>query len=165
MNTLFISIVTLGLATMLWMPGKPAATLQSGSPAPMLDTVVPADSAINWEQMSKAERKQYMKEVVLPKLKPIMHAFDPDSAFKDVTCKTCHGMGARNGQFKMPNPELPKLPKTREGFEKLMKEKPRMMEFMGKTLKPSMASLLNMPQFDPKTGTGFGCGNCHTTAE
>lgn len=164
MNTLFISIVTLGLATMLWMPGQPATSLQTGNPAPVIDTVVHADSAINWEQMSKAERKQYMKEVVLPKMKPIMEAFGTKE-FKKVGCGTCHGMGARNGEFKMPNPELAKLPNSREAFQKLMKDEPRWMEFMSKTMKPSMASLLNIPQFSPKTGTGFGCGNCHMTKE
>ncbi len=60
---------------------------------------------------------------------------------------------------------MTKLPNTRAGFEKLIKDEPRWMEFMGKTMKPSMASLLSLKPFDPKTGTGFGCGNCHTTQE
>ena len=121
-----------------------------------------ADTNIDWEHMSKSERKQYMKDVVMPKMKPIMHDFDA-KMFKEVKCVTCHGNGARTGEFKMPNPQLPKLPATREGFDKLNKQHPKVMEFMSKTIKPTMAELLGMKPFDPKTGTGFGCGNCHMT--
>ena len=119
-----------------------------------------ADTNIDWEKMSRVERKQYMKDVVLPKMKTIMHDFDP-KRFKDVKCVTCHGNGARTGEFKMPNPQLPKLPGTPEGFKKLREKNPRMMEFMSKTMKPTMAGLLGMKPFGPDNPKGFGCGNCH----
>ncbi|HET6401579.1 MAG TPA: hypothetical protein VFH95_09290 [Candidatus Kapabacteria bacterium] len=168
MNTALLSIVTLWVATLFsTVTPHPAQTGNQRSTTDTLvvtDTVVTADSVIDWDKMSKAERKEYMKKVVLPKMKPIMHTFDTKK-FADVKCGTCHGAGARNGQFKMPNPELAKLPNSRAGFEKLMKDKPQWMEFMAKTMKPSMANLLSLKPFDPKTGKGFGCGNCHTTQE
>src|SRR5438270_12267042 len=69
-------------------------------------TAAAADTNIDWEKMSRAERKQYMKDVVMPKMKTLMHDFDP-KRFKEVKCVTCHGNGARTGEFKMPNPQLP----------------------------------------------------------
>jgi hypothetical protein len=168
MNTALLSIIAICIAS-LFSSASPLP-LQSGTQSSVsdtlvvTDTVVTADSVIDWDKMSKAERKDYMKQVVLPKMKPIMHQFDTKK-FADVKCGTCHGAGARDGLFKMPNPELAKLPNSRAGFEQLMKEKPEWMEFMGKTMKPSMANLLSMKQFDMKTGKGFGCGNCHMTQE
>jgi hypothetical protein len=125
------------------------------------ETAMKADTNIDWEKMSKADRKQYMKDAVMPKMKPLFQTLDPKK-FADFKCVTCHGNGARTGEFKMPNPQLPKLPVTREGFEKLNTKMPKMMEFMSKTVKPTMASLLGMKEYDMKTGTGFGCNNCHT---
>lgn len=157
MTTTLISVVTLWLASMLSFTSTPLPT--SSTRATHINR---ADTTIDWEHMSKPERKQYMKDVVLPKMKPLMQNFDA-KMFKNVNCGTCHGSGAGTGEFKMPNPDLPKLPATREGFEKLNKDKPKMMEFMSKTVKPTMASLLGMKEFDMKTGQGFGCGNCHTS--
>ena len=123
---------------------------------------VKADTAIDWEKMSKADRKQYMKDFVMPKMKSLLHDFDT-AKFADVKCTTCHGNGARTGEFKMPNPQLPKLPGTRAGWDSLNTNKAAMMKFMSKTMKPTMADLLGMKPYDPKTGTGFGCGNCHSS--
>jgi hypothetical protein len=123
-----------------------------------------ADTTIDWDKMSKADHKQYMKDIVLPKMKPLLQTFDPKK-FEKVNCVTCHGNGARTGEFKMPNPDLPKLPASREGWDSLNANKAKMMEFMSKTMKPTMADLLGMKPYDPKTGTGFGCGDCHTTAK
>ena len=168
MNTALISIIALWITTLFStaMPraSRMGALIPTSDTLVVTDTVVHSDTVIDWSNMSKNERKEYMKKVVLPKMKPIMRQFD-SKKFADVKCKTCHGYGARNGQFKMPNPELPKLPATRAGFEKLMKNKPQWMEFMSKTIKPSMANLLSLKPFNMKTGKGFGCGNCHMTKE
>ena len=35
------------------------------------------------------------------------------------------------------------------------------VRFMAAEVKPKMAELLNLPEYDPTTGQGFGCFNCH----
>ena len=132
------------------------------SPIPPVKMAAPVDSSIDWEHMSHSERKQYMKDVVLPKMKPILENFDK-KLFPDVKCVTCHGNGARTGEYKMPNPQLPKLPDSPEGFKKLREKEPKVMEFMSKTMKPTMAGLLGMKPFDRENPKGFGCENCHTS--
>jgi hypothetical protein len=121
-----------------------------------------ADTTIDWAGMSKADKKQYMRDVVMPKMKTLLHDFDT-TKYANVKCVTCHGNGARTGEFKMPNPDLPKLPGTKAGWDSLNNGKAAMMKFMSKTMKPTMADLLGIKQYDMKTGTGFGCGNCHTS--
>ena len=135
-------------------PAAPAAT-ESAAAAPP----APA-AAIDWEAMSKEQRGKYMKDVVMPKMKDVFVAFDANK-YGGMNCATCHGSGATNHSFAMPNPELPKLPKDMSKFKEWAAKKPQMTEFMLKHVKPEMAKLLNLPEFDPATKTGFGCGNCH----
>jgi hypothetical protein len=72
-------------------------------------------------------------------------------------CKTCHGAGADDGSFKMPNADLPKLDM------KAMKAKhPKALEFMMKQVKVKMAALIGEKEYSEKTPNGFGCMNCHT---
>jgi hypothetical protein len=103
----------------------------------------------------------WMKTAVMPKMGSLFHDFDPQK-YADAKCGLCHGAGAKDGSFKMPNPDLPKLPATPDGFKKLAQSKPKVMEFMSKSVKPTMASLLGEPELDMKTGKGFGCFECHT---
>jgi hypothetical protein len=144
----------------------PAASAASAAPAPSASAPeaaapAPASGAFNWDAMSKEERGKYMKEVVMPKMKEVFTAFDAHK-YADMKCVTCHGSGATNGSFTMPNPELPKLPSDMSKFKEWAAKKPQMTEFMVKHVKPEMAKLLNEPEFDPATKTGFGCGECHT---
>ncbi len=144
----------------------PAAPTQSAAPAAPTASesaaVAPAPTGpINWDAMSKEQRGAYMKQVVMPKMKEVFVAFDAKK-YGDMKCNTCHGSGAVNGSFTMPNPELPKLPSDMSKFKQWAAKKPQMTEFMLKHVKPEMAKLLNEPEYDPATKTGFGCGACHT---
>jgi hypothetical protein len=119
---------------------------------------------VGWADMNKDQRIDYMKSVVLPRMKVAFTNFNPDR-YSGMNCVTCHGDSAADGSFKMPNPRLPKLPTTPEGFRQLAEEKPAVMEFMKNEVKPRMASMLGVPDWNPETKSGFGCMECHTPAQ
>ena len=132
----------------------------SGNPQASAKTTinVPDSSTINWEKMDHSERMAYMKKVILPTMRKEFAAFNPDK-FAKMTCKTCHGAGAEDDSYTMPNPQIWKLPNSKEGWAKA---DTNFVKFMRFTVKPKMASLLGIPEFSMQTKTGFGCGNCHT---
>jgi len=159
------AILTLGCISLLGsvalaadQPAKPAAAAPAAAPA-----AGAGKKKIDWEHMSKAERKKYMKSTVLPKMKAVFQEFDAKD-FKKFSCETCHGKKATETNFKMPNPELPKLPQPtdRAGFMAIQQKKPEVVKFMGTKVKPTMAELLNLPEWTPQNPTGFGCYQCHT---
>jgi hypothetical protein len=121
---------------------------------------------IDWEHMKFDERKKYMKSTVLPTMKKEFQTFDAKT-FKKFSCETCHGDGAVDGKFKMPNPKLPKLPQPtdRAGFMALQQKKPEIVKFMGTVVKPKVAGLLGLPEWSPQNPKGFGCYECHTKEE
>ena len=81
-----------------------------------------------------------------------------------MNCTTCHGPGAKEGKFKMPNPKLPKLD-PKDGFAKHKKSKGEILKFMMEKVAPEMAKLLDVEPYNPDTKQGFGCFNCHTMAK
>ncbi len=87
-----------------------------------------------------------------------------DKKYKSMTCMTCHGEKAAENKYKMPNPQLPKLPAPtdRQGFMALQQKKPEFVKFMGTEVKPAMANLLNLDEWTPANPKGFGCYACHT---
>ena len=113
-----------------------------------------------WKDQTHDERLVYMKKVVFPKMKPEFVAFDAKD-FGDMTCVTCHGPGAKDKSFKMPNPKLPKLPATEDGFNKLKEKHPEAVKFMMEKVVPDMAALLGESPYSPQTHLGFGCFRCH----
>ena len=106
----------------------------------------------------------YMKSAVMPKMGGLFHDFDA-KRYAEPRCTLCHGSGAKAGNFKMPNAELPKLDMTPEGMKAMKEKKAKVLEFMNKTVKPQMADLLKMTPMTRDNPTGFGCTSCHTMAE
>jgi cytochrome c553 len=138
-------------------PSTPAPTTAASAPAG-------AGKEVAWADMVKEQRIDYMKSVVLPRMKQAFTQFSPDR-YSKMNCVTCHGDSAADGSFKMPNPRLPVLPNSSDGFKELAADKPAFMDFMKNEVKPKMAAMLGMPEWTPEMKTGFGCGACHTTAQ
>ena len=134
------------------------------SPAPEGAAAAPAEGPVApekpWTEMKPAERLALMKKVIAPTMGAEFKSLDATD-FKDFSCVTCHGPGAKQGKFDMPNPQLPKL-SVKDGFKKHMDEKPAVTKFMMEKVAPDMAKMLGIPAYDPATHKGFGCGNCHT---
>lgn len=151
MRTLISTTVVAGLA----LAAIAAAGLSCAS-APSMAPPAP------WDQMDHEQKVAHMKHVVLPEMKLEFQAFDAEE-FAEMDCATCHGAGARDETFEMPNPDLPKLPGGKDGFEQLMRDEPQAAEFMAKVVVPKMAAMLGEKPYDPKEHKGFGCFNCHTT--
>jgi hypothetical protein len=159
----------IGVAGLLAIAAFACAETTAAAPAPATaPAAAPAAASpakeIAWADMNKDQRLEYMKSVVAPRMKQVFVNFSPDR-FGKMNCTTCHGDSATEGTFKMPNPKLPKLPSSPDGFKGLAAERPAVMEFMKNEVKPKMAVLLGMPEYTPETKSGFGCMECHTMAQ
>ena len=130
-------------------------------------TTTPAPAPTAWKDMNLEQRTEFMKREVMPKAKAIFVAFD-ETKYKDMDCATCHGDGAADGSFEMPNPKIKALPATEEAFMAWVskdEEHARYTKMMSEELVPLMANLLGEKAFDPATKTGeFSCQACHTMA-
>jgi hypothetical protein len=115
-----------------------------------------------FDAMSHGQKMAFMKSTVFPKMKAEFQSFDA-SDYADFTCKSCHGSGASNGTFKMPNPDLPKLD-VAHGFAKDKAAHPKTMDFMLQKVKPEMAQMLGQAEYSESNPSGFGCLECHTPA-
>jgi hypothetical protein len=121
---------------------------------------------VDWANMSFDQRKKLMKSSVFPQLKKAFQSFDAKK-YEKFTCATCHGDGATDGKFKMPNAQLPKLPPPtdRAAFAALQQKKPEVVKFMGTVVTPKVAQLLGLSEWSPQNPKGFGCYACHTSAD
>jgi hypothetical protein len=109
-----------------------------------------------WDAMDFDARKQFMRDAVLPRVRPLFQAFDSER-FAAVSCKTCHGSGAQAGTFALPNPELPVL--SNEGLKNPPDSQKPILTFMREVLKPSLAELLGK-----QDASDFRCTTCHTSS-
>ena len=139
-------------------PTAAPAASAAAAPAPSAES---APAKVAWKDMKTDQRKEFMKTVVLPKMKDEFVAFNAH-AYGDMNCATCHGDSAKDGTFKMPNPKLPKLPADEAGFKALMKKKPDATKFMSSKVVPAMAEMVGEAPYNPETKQGFGCFECHT---
>ncbi len=137
---------------------EPTAT-EEPTAAPEPTEAPEPPKAPGWDDLDHEQKKAFMKEKVLPKMKEVFSEFDA-KRFADVKCTTCHGPGVKDDKFDMPNPKLPKLD-PKDHFAK-HKKKAKMLTFMMEKVAPAMRELLGEEEFNPETMKGFGCGNCHT---
>jgi hypothetical protein len=139
-------------------PVAPAEPAPAPAPEPAPPPKPHEDTFI---KLSKDEKTKIMKEKVTPAMAKAFKTHDAKK-FAKFDCKSCHGKSAGK-DFKMPNPDLPKL-----DFELLMSGKadPKVMamaKFMGEVVTPETAKILGLAQFDPQKPElgGFGCLACH----
>jgi hypothetical protein len=144
-------------------PAPASIDAATAPPPPAVDAAVaaaPVDAvapAFDFDKLSFDEQKEFMKKNVMPAMKKAFQEFDAEH-YKVFNCKTCHGKDPEKVKFKMPSPDLPKL-----DFKALEagKQKPKIAEWMGKTIKPDMAKILQMPEYNESNPKGFGCLHCH----
>lgn len=143
-------------------PAAPSAEAPADAGAATAEEPSADAGPVAWKDMSHAQRAKFMKSVVLPKMKAEFTAFNAKD-FAEMDCRTCHGKDAKEKDFKMPNPDLPKLDPAGD-FKKHKAKTPAILKFMMEKVEPGMASLLGEPAYDPKTHEGFSCFDCHTQA-
>lgn len=118
-----------------------------------------------WHAMTHDQRKAYMQAAVLPSMEPLFLAHDA-GRFGGFGCRTCHGAAARGRAYRMPNPDLPTLYPTGSAEQKATVQKHRAIaRFMHREVTPGIRKLLDLPPYDPATGTGFSCFHCHPRGE
>jgi len=148
-------------------PAQTPSTGDASSPTDAGGDATPsASEPASWADMSKDQKIEHMKEKVIPKMGEVFASFDADRYGK-ITCATCHGPGAKHGEFEMPNADLPKLTMPSgdgEPFAEEMEEHPAITKFMMEKVTPEMVKLLpGVQPYDPATHEGFGCFGCHTS--
>ena len=122
----------------------------------------PGPPELAWKSMTREQRVTYMEKVVVPEMRPLFVAIDPNR-FATFGCRTCHGPTLDDDTFDMPNPELLLLPDTPEEMIPIAREKGMWLEAMTKHIKPRMARLLGLQEYDPDhpQPDAFGCHGCH----
>lgn len=116
-----------------------------------------------YADMNFEQRRVYMTDVVLPEMKAIFVAFDPQ--FESMSCQTCHGGGALDGTYATPSPDVTPLPPEEEFLMEYEQdaEFARWADFMLGQVWPEMATLLEVDVYDPEAHPdGFSCAGCHT---
>ncbi len=156
-------------------PAKPVGSGSGGSahadPADATAMTDPADDppatpdeiaadfppGFDFDKAAYDAKVRFMKRKVLPVMRAAFQQFDKDK-YASFGCKTCHGKNALARKYKMPNPELPQLDFS---LIEQGKQKPEMVNFMSKVVKPQIAKIFDRPPgwaFQP----GHGCVECHT---
>jgi len=145
-------------------PGSLAAARDLATPATTRDPAVPVSVGPpgpgDWATWPHAQKLAYMKSTFIVEERKLFASWEP-SRYLNLECQDCHGSGVRDGTFRMPNPDLPKLAPGPEGFKDLAEKEPQVLAFMQKRVVPETARLLGVPDFDFKTHSGFSCYHCH----
>ena len=145
--------------------GEAAPTTPATTPAPVIQPAPihpppKPTGAVAWSTWTHDQKLAYMKQTVMPAARELFAEWMP-VRFAKMDCETCHGAGARDGTYKMPNPDLPKLVGGKGGFGEMIAKEHDTVKFMQATLAPKLADLLGYQRFDMASHTGFSCYQCH----
>ena len=114
-----------------------------------------------WADMNGDQKKKHMMSVVVPEMSGVFQGMNAER-YAEFNCVTCHGEGAKQGEFAMPSPDLPKLSPNGD-FSAEMERSPQVVEFMMKQVVPEMAGALGVEPYSPENQDGLGCYTCHQT--
>ena len=135
------------------VPGAaPSTEADAGATPSVAETDAP-----HFDDLPQDKKVEVMATKVVPNVGKLFKEHDAKK-FDKFGCATCHGPQKKDD----PRKVLPKLTLSNGGSEKLAKQKPEMMKFMGEQVVPAMAAALGEKPFDPATNKGFGCAGCHT---
>ena len=109
-----------------------------------------------FDELNHDERIEFMKLRVVPAMQPIFVQHDA-TKFSSFGCQTCHGKGATDGEYHMPNDSLPRL--SGDLTKKFSRAK---LDWMLTEVKPTMAKLLKVKEWSPEDPYGFDCYACHS---
>ena len=158
------SLCFLAAATLASACSSPQKTAPgTGGVGTPTSTATPASApsaSTPWEQLTHDQRLARMKTVVLPTMTAAFQGYDGNK-YVGFDCTTCHGERIKAGDFSMPNPALPPLQTSEDGFKTLAANKPDAVKFMMGTVKPQMVQILGVTAWEPSNPTGFGCYGCH----
>ena len=142
-------------------PSESETSAEAGAPESAADAgatpAVAATDAPKFDDLPQDKKVEVMATKVVPDVGKLFKEHNAKK-FDKFGCATCHGPQKKDD----PRKVLPKLTLSNGGFEKLSKQKPEMMKFMGEQVVPAMAAALGEKPFDPATNKGFGCAGCHT---
>ena len=111
-----------------------------------------------WEEMSSTEREWYMVGKVQPIMWEVFRGHS-EARYEQFSCDTCHGEDGKERGYAMPSPSLPLPMGGSYEFNQLLDT--RIGRFMSEKVSPITAKLMGKPAYDPATGQGFGCFDCH----
>jgi hypothetical protein len=155
-----LSVVAISAACASSPHSEGASKLPQLPPAPSIPLPAGAPGPGEWATWSHEQKLAYMKSGFIEAERAIFATWEP-VRFKELTCRNCHGPGVVDGNFRLPNPDLPHLYPGADGFKELAAHEPEVLAFMQKRLVPETARLLGVPAFDFEAHTGFSCYQCH----
>jgi hypothetical protein len=129
-------------------------------PALGLEPRVRASPRDEWSAATWEDRHDTMTFLVLPNMARLFQRFD-GSRYPEMTCRTCHGADAEMVQYKMPHGLRALDPAHLPNANAPDPNEARVAKFMIEQVTPQMADLLGLPTYDPKTGRGLSCFDCH----
>jgi hypothetical protein len=143
-------------------PTAATATVAPPPPPASAGTMPPGPG--DWARWTHEQKYAYMSGPFMDAERKLFQGWMPER-FRDVNCRTCHGVGVTEGSFRLPNPDLPIVAPGAAGFQELAKHEPEVLGFMQKTVVPETARLLGVPAFDMESHVGFSCYQCHVRGE